>query len=96
MNARRASAAARRTAPALNGPNADSAYEFGYTRDARSLSVSERYLWWTFAMTSQMTGWLGELDCRVGNLDLQSTVVSAADRRDPDHDHWAARDLGPT
>jgi hypothetical protein len=47
MNASGA-AAARRSALALNGPNADSAYEFGYTRDARSLSVSERYLWWTF------------------------------------------------
>jgi hypothetical protein len=41
-------------------------------------------------MTSQMTGRLDEADGRVGNLDLQSTVVSAADRRDPDH--WAAQD----
>lgn len=92
MNASGAQAGARRTAQALNGSNADSAHEFGYTPDARSLSVCERYLWWTFAMASQMTGWLGDMDDRIGNLDLPFTVVAAADRRDPDDDNWAARD----
>ena len=73
-------------------PDADSTYEFGYTRMTRSPSLYERYAWSSFPMAAFMNGWFGDLNGYVGNLDLEpevaNTVSATADWRDADHDRW--------
>lgn len=80
------------TALTRYSPDADSTYEFGFTRKTRSPSLYERYAWSTSPMAAFMNGWFGDLNGYVGNLDLKpevaNTVSATADWRDADHDRW--------
>ncbi len=80
------------TALARYSPDADSTYEFGYTRKTRSPSIFERYAWSSYPMAAFMNGWFGDLNGYVGNLDLKpeiaNTVSATADWRDADHGRW--------
>ena len=55
-----------------------SAYELGYARKGRSPNLYERYAWGTGAMAMRMTGWFGDGNGYVGNLDLKPEVAHTA------------------
>jgi iron complex outermembrane receptor protein len=54
-------------------PRAD--IEFGYARKTRSPNLYERYAWGTGGMSSRMTGWFGDGNGYIGNLDLKPEVA---------------------
>lgn len=50
-------------------------YTFGYTRKVRSPNLYERYTWGQSQMAMNMTGWFGDANGYVGNLDLKPEVA---------------------
>lgn len=57
-------------------PSLGSSYELGYSRKTRSPNLYERYAWGTGGMSSSMTGWFGDGNGYVGNLDLKPEVAN--------------------
>jgi iron complex outermembrane receptor protein len=55
--------------------DASSTFEFGYTRKTRSPNLYERYSWGRTQMAMNMTGWFGDANGYVGNLDLKPEVA---------------------
>lgn len=55
------------------GPQAD--LDFGYARKTRSPNLYERYAWGTAGMSSRMTGWFGDGNGYIGDLDLKPEVA---------------------
>ncbi|MFA6178182.1 MAG: TonB-dependent receptor [Candidatus Methylopumilus sp.] len=79
------------TATTQYEPDPTYSLEFGYARKTRSPSLYERYTWGRGTMAMMMTGWFGDANGYVGNLDLKpevantiSTTLSwhAADKQD--------------
>jgi iron complex outermembrane receptor protein len=53
-----------------------SSYEFGYARKTRSPNLYERYAWGVSQMAMNMTGWFGDVNGYVGNLNLKPEVAN--------------------
>lgn len=67
-------------------------YEFGYSRKTRSPNLYERYTWGRSQMAMNMTGWFGDVNGYVGNLDLKPevahTLSATANLHDSEHKDW--------
>ncbi len=76
-------------------PNQTSLFELGFARKTRSPNLYERYSWSTSAMAMRMTGWFGDGNGYVGNLDLKPekahTVSFTATWHDPEQKFWNVR-----
>lgn len=72
-----------------------SSYEAGYSRKTRSPNLYERYAWGVGGMASAMTGWFGDANGYVGNLDLKPEVAHTfsvtAVWRDAAQQNWEVR-----
>ena len=66
------------TALARYEADANSAFEFGYSRKTRSPDLYERYAWSHGYMASSMIGWFGDANGYVGNLDLKPETANTA------------------
>jgi iron complex outermembrane receptor protein len=66
------------TALARYEADANSAFEFGYSRKVRSPDLYERYAWSHGYMASTMIGWFGDANGYVGNLDLKPETANTA------------------
>ncbi len=55
--------------------NAETALEAGYARKSRSPSLYERYAWGVGTMAAAMTGWFGDANGYIGNLNLKPEVA---------------------
>lgn len=62
-------------------------YELALARRTRAPNLYERYSWSTNIMAMQMTGWFGDGNGYVGNLDLRPEVNNSVDLRL----HWRDR-----
>lgn len=73
-------------------PTAGQTFELGIARKTRAPNLYERYSWSTNIMAMQMTGWFGDGNGYVGNLDLKPEVNHAinltATWRDTASDRW--------
>jgi iron complex outermembrane receptor protein len=76
-------------------PDQGSLFELGFARKTRSPNLYERYSWSTSAMAMRMTGWFGDGNGYVGNLDLKPekahTVSFTAAWHDPERKYWDVR-----
>jgi iron complex outermembrane receptor protein len=76
-------------------PNQTSLFELGFARKTRSPNLYERYSWSTSAMAMRMTGWFGDGNGYVGNLDLKPekahTVSLTAAWHDPEQKYWGVK-----
>lgn len=74
-------------------PNDQTDAEFGYARKTRSPNLYERYAWGTGGMSSQMTGWFGDGNGYIGNLNLKPevahTISTTLSLHDPASKAWS-------
>jgi iron complex outermembrane receptor protein len=59
-------------------PDQISQFELGFARKTRSPNLYERYSWSTSKMAMKMTGWFGDGNGYVGNLDLKPEKAHTA------------------
>ncbi len=75
--------------------SATSRYEAGYARKSRSPNLYERYSWGKGRMAMLMTGWFGDANGYVGDIDLKPevahTVSATADWRGAGEHKWKLR-----
>lgn len=70
-------------------------YELGFARKTRSPNLYERYSWGRSNMAMMMTGWFGDGNGYVGNIDLKPevahTLSATADWHDAERKRWNVR-----